>query len=151
MPQSNPQYNQNDYFLTEGYVYSATVASLAAGAIANVSVNVNTDADFFILKGTYWVNESAETAPTVFELPSPNILVQIQDTASGNQLFREPLPIASVFGTGAQPFIWPAPYGVAGGGTLEFTFENASSGGSAVTYQNLVCNLVGMKAYRRNR
>lgn len=143
----NPKYKRENYYMTEGYIYTATVASLAAGAIANVSVNVNTDADFFILKGTYWANESTETAPTVFELPSPGILVQIQDTASGNQLFREPVPLASVFGTGSEPFIWPAPYGVAGGGTLEFTFENVST----ADYQNVYCNLVGMKAFRSSR
>lgn len=144
----NPKYNQNDYFVTEGYIYTATVESLAAGGIANVSVNINTDADFFISKGTYWCNESATDDPTRFELPSPNIVVQIQDTASGNQLFRRPLPLASVFGTGSNPFIWPALYGVAGGGTLEFTFENLSAG---TTYENIFCNLVGMKAYKTNR
>ncbi len=145
---NNPKYVENAYFAKEGYIYTAAVDSLAAGAIANVSVSINTDADFYILKSTYWANESATDDPTRFELPSPGILVQIQDTASGNQLFRQPLPLASVFGTGSNPFIWPAPYGVAGGGALEFTFENITN---ATVYENVFLNLVGMKAFRQSR
>ena len=144
---SNPKYDANAYFLTEGYNYSASIDSLAAGETKTTTVQLSTDADFFVTQGSYWCNQASNEDPTQFERPSASILVSIQDTANGNQLFREPVPIDTVFGNGENPFQWPEAYGIAGGGTLVFTFTNIG----AVEYQNIYTVLSGLKAYRRDR
>lgn len=141
-------YNSDEYFLKEGYVYTGFLSTLAAGADGSAVVNVDTDADFFVMKHTFFITTGANDAPTQNNFELANLLVQIQDTSSGRTFFRRPLPLPSVFGTGSDPFIWPAPYGVQGGGTLEFTFTNNTA---ATVYNNIYCNLIGMKAYRRSR
>ena len=141
---ASPKINSDAYFLKEGYVYTANLGTITAGSTVTTNVNIDIDADFFITKGTYHAVESGTTAPNYQQYPMPNVAVQIQDTASGMQLFREPLPIPSIFGLGREPFIWPAPYGVMRGGTLQVTATNNASG---TDYEQVFLNLIGIKAY----
>ena len=92
-----------DYF-----TYQVNFASLAAGASANGSFQVQADSDFKWLKATVMA-DLAGAAQTVSTQVIPLVTIQITDTGSGRQLMSAPVPIFNMFGTGQIPFILPVP------------------------------------------
>ena len=92
-----------DYF-----TYQVNFASLAAGASANGSFQVQADSDFKWLKATVMA-DLAGAVQTVSSQVIPLVTIQITDTGSGRQLMSAPVPIFNMFGTGQIPFILPVP------------------------------------------
>jgi len=90
------------------FVYEAQTLVLAAAGNAVDTVQIQADADFILQKLTYECDIAGATQ-TISTRTVPNVTVQITDTGSNRQLFQQPVPIPSIFGTGELPFILPNP------------------------------------------
>lgn len=122
------------------FVYTAPViASIAFGGVSSVVTNIQADADFLVLAGCYFTDNSAQTVSTQV-LPVCTVL--ITDSASGNQLSDSDVPLPSLFGTGGLPFVWPQPYLFKARGSITTKVTNVSA---ATTYTNLRLSYHGVK------
>lgn len=83
------------------YVYPITFLAIANGAQATGSFQTQSDSDFELAQMSFY----CANAGTAY--PAPNITVQLTDTGSQNNIFLSPLPVSTIFGTAAQPFILP--------------------------------------------
>jgi hypothetical protein len=90
------------------FVYEAQTVALGTGANAVDQIQIQADADFILQKLAYQADIAGATQ-TISSRVVPNVLVQLTDTGSNRQLFQQPVPIPSIFGTGELPFILPNP------------------------------------------
>ena len=83
------------------FCYSTGAMALTAvvGNTASATVSIGSDADFQLQYLTY-VAEQVTVAVVNF-----TGLIQINDSAVGRTFFDQPVPIQSVAGTGAQPYV----------------------------------------------
>jgi len=125
------------------FVYQASVASIAAGASAIDTINIQADSDFVLQKLVYFADIAA-AAQTASSQVLPLVTMQLNDTGTGNNLFSDPMPIPALFGTGQLPFILPNPRRFAANSTIQLSFVNYDV---ASTYQIYV-GLVGRKIYQ---
>jgi len=125
------------------YVYQSSVASIANGANATDTINIQADSDFILQKLTF-VADVAAAAQTDSSRVLPLITVQLTDTGSGRQIFSDPVPIPAIFGRGELPFILPNPRLFRANTTIAISYSNYDA---ALTYQ-IFLQFVGMKIYR---
>jgi hypothetical protein len=125
------------------YVYRSNIASIAAGANASDTINIEADSDFILQKMSYHVDIAA-AAYTSSARPIPNVSIQLTDTGSGRQVFSGAIPIPAVFGTGELPFLLPNPRRFSANSTLALSYANFDA---AITYRIYLC-FIGMKVYR---
>lgn len=128
----------------EFYTYASNVASIASGANATDSINIEASSDFVLEKLTFFADIAA-AAQTVSSQVLPLVKLQITDTGSGNQIFSTALPIPMIFGTGALPFILPRPRKFDANSTIQLAYTNYDA---ASTYQ-LYIGFVGRKVFYR--
>lgn len=126
------------------YVYQTNVGVMAPGASANAGVNIEADSDFILQKLACW-SEITGWAQTEANRVLPSITVQITDTGSGRQIFSESVPIPSIFGHGALPFILPNPRRFASNSMISIYMTNISD---TTTYQATYLQFIGVKVYK---
>lgn len=126
------------------YIYQTpNIASIAAGA-ANTNV-ITFDIDsIFLWTRTAFFADIAGAVQTPSSLVVPLVTVQITDTGSGTNFFNAVIPINSIGGSGALPYVLPAPQMIQPAASLQFAFTNFSA---ATTYANLRIQLMGFKVY----
>jgi len=128
-----------DYVAKEFFIYTASLASLAAGVSQADQVNIEADSDFMINKMMFFVTDAA----TGVQVAAPNMTVQITDSASARNIFDEAQPLSSIAGTGELPFVPPVAKLLRAKSTLTVTFSNRS----AATLYNISLSMAGTKLY----
>jgi len=97
--------------------------SIAAGVIAQASLNIQADADFLILNHTYDAN-TANAARTSGTYVVPNANVLLTDTGSGYQMMDQAVPVPALFGNGQFPYVLPNPKLMPAKATLQVQITN---------------------------
>lgn len=128
--------------MTDWYVYTVPLTSIAAAANATASLNIRAHADFIIHKLTMFA-DVAGAVETDSSRVLPLVTLQITDTGAGKNFFSDVTPIPSLFGSGSLPFILPGPRRVAANSTLQFAYNNISA---ATTYR-IYLSLIGVEVY----
>jgi len=113
------------------YVYEAQCLSLALSASVTDIIQIEADSSFILQKLAYFPTPQvfgAIAASTLGLVESqrllPPVAIVITDTGSGRQLMPAPIPIPSLFGSGALPFILPNPRLFMRNSTIQVTFTN---------------------------
>ena len=131
--------------IKDHYIYKAIVSSLAAAASTTVTIQLEADADFVLVKTSYFA-DLAGTAQTDSTRIIPLVHVQIQDSSSGRNLQNLPIPLDSMAGRGELPFVFPIPRIFKANSSIKFTFDNFSA---ATTYTNIELSLIGFKVFEQ--
>ena len=128
----------------EPFIYTAPFpASLAAAGNATFNINIQKDANFKILAGTFMV-DLAGLAQVDSTRVIPLVDVLLTDTGSGRAFMDRQVPIEAMFGTGELPFPWPMPKIMKALSTLQVQVFNVSA---ATAYTNLRLCFIGTKEY----
>ena len=94
---------------TEDYfVYDIGPTIVSAGSQVQSTIQIQADSIFLWERCSYYAT-IADAAFTAETQPVPNVSIQVVDSGSGRQLFQNPQPIPSLFGTGTLPFVLPTP------------------------------------------
>lgn len=130
------------------FIYLISTSNLAAATgTANVSVQVQADSDFKLIKLTQFSNNHAAiTNQTESTRVLPLVTVQITDTGSGRNLFSAAVPIPNLFGDGRIPFILPIARIFKARSTITVAFANYDT---ALAY-DLNLALIGTKLFYMN-
>lgn len=140
-----PNQQPSSQVIKDFYVYQEDFTSLANGATATGTINIQADSDFVVQKLTYFA-DIALAAQTDSSRIVPLATVQITDSGSGRNLMESPSPINSVFGTGELPFILPTPKLFLARTTITMDITNFST---SSTY-NIRLSFIGYKVFRLN-
>lgn len=132
------------------YVYESQALALAASGTTTDNVQIEADSSFIWQKGTYHAPAPAGTALAASALGLvagqaiiPNVAIMITDTGSGRQLMSQPIPIPSLFGTGALPFILPNPRLFMRNTTIQIQYTNLD----ATNAYSVRLAFIGYKVY----
>lgn len=113
------------------YVYEAQAIALAASGTITDTIQIEADSSFILQKLAMHPVAPAATAIAANALGLvesqriiPNLAIVITDTGSGRQLMPAPIPLPSLFGTGALPFILPNPRLFMRNSTISIAFTN---------------------------
>ncbi len=126
------------------YVYQANIDVMAPGTSVNAAVNIEADSDFILQKLAFW-SEITGWAQTEANRVLPSMTIQITDTGSGRQIFSESVPVPSIFGHGALPFILPNPRRFASNSMISIYLTNISG---TTTYEATFLQFIGVKVYK---
>lgn len=128
---------ENNQFLQRRrdlYVYEAQALALAASASTTDTIQIEADSSFILQKLAFFPTPQAfgAIAASVLGLVEsqrliPPVSVIITDTGSGRQLMPSAIPIPSLFGSGALPFILPNPRLFMRNSTISVQFTNLDS------------------------
>lgn len=130
--------------IEEPFIYNATVTTLAANATDQDTIQIQADADFKILAGTYFADDG--NGPYSFNtFPVPDVSILLTDSGSGRNFMDEAVPIGSMFGLGTLPYIWPIPKILGARASLQVQFTNL--GLSSTTWQQITLSFIGVKLY----
>lgn len=135
-----------DYF---GYVFPviSNLAVLnAAGSTASVQVTIDASSDFELRRLNYHF-DLAGAAFLSGTRPIPNVLIQIQDSGAGRNLFNNPVPLSTVanFGEDQRDLPWPKIF--ARNSTIIITLTNVDA---AVNTGNYRVMMLGRKIFTRS-
>lgn len=122
------------------YTYEADFGTINSGANGQYTLTIQADSNFLWQYGNFFV-DIAGAAFTANSRPIPNISYTLQDSSSGRQLMSGPVPIASAFGTGQEPFELPSPRFFRANTTITLIAYNFDA---AVNY-DLRLSLIGTK------
>lgn len=125
------------------FIYAANIETLAVGGTDTDTIRIQADADFILQKLTYHA-DIAGALQVSADRVLPNVSVQLTDTGSNRQLFIEPIPIPSIFGSGQLPFILPNPRLIRKTSVLQVDFTSFE----AVETPNIRLAFIGYKYYR---
>lgn len=132
------------------YIYESQALALAASGTVTDNVQIEADSSFILQKLTYHAPAPAATALAANALGLvtaqsiiPNVAIVITDTGSGRQLMSQPIPIPSLFGTGALPFILPNPRLFMRNSTIQIAYTNLD----ATNAYSVRLALIGYKVY----
>ena len=113
------------------YVYEAQCLALPLSASVTDIIQIEADSSFILQKLAYFPTPLVfgAIAASVLGLVEsqrllPPVAIVITDTGSGRQLMPAPIPIPSLFGSGALPFILPNPRLFMRNSTIQVTFTN---------------------------
>ncbi len=122
-------------------------AILAAGAIANVTYQINKGQDFYLVAISQQSQaESGGTAEGGLEESTnliPLVTLQINDSGSDRNLFSSPTPVGSIAGDGKRPFRMIQPRVFRGGAVLTFVFTSFDT----ADFEHLYLTLHGYKYF----
>lgn len=129
------------------YVYSTgEPVNLAAGETKALSVKIEADADFEILKRLAFFTNA--TDPDVLSLNSGMpITVQMTDTGSGRDLFSSPVFLACAFGNAQYPFIMQQTKIFAARSVIALSVSNLST----IEVKNFQLVFEGRKIFRQRQ
>lgn len=128
-------------FVRDYFTYTASVASLAAGASATDQVSINADSDFVWEKTSYFAT-LASAAQTDSSRVIPLVNVSITDGGSGRNLQDDPTPLPAIAGNGGLPLNLSVPRVFDANATVSVTFSNFDA---AATYTDLYMVFHGYK------
>ncbi len=127
------------------YSYSLIFDSVAPGAQATDSFNIEANSDFIWTKATYFAVD--EAGPAISQTNAsrviPSLTIELIDTGSAYQLFAEPQPIPNVFGTGRVPFLVAPAYRFAKNAVLRGVVVNFDT----VETYSLRLSFIGYRNY----
>jgi hypothetical protein len=112
------------------FTYNITFNTIAAGATATGSANIQGDSDFLWIRGSLIVTDAAGT--TFTSSAAAPLLVAIGDAASGRQLQDSNTHISNVFGTAQLPFDLPYPKMFERSGQIQATLVSQAAGALVV-------------------
>lgn len=149
-PMARQLYGAVDQFLPDNrkgkpkqfYTYNAIwvgTTILTAGASVAVNVAIDNDSDFLVTQLNMIATDTTQLTVLGF-LPA---LIQIQYTGSGATFFQSPDHIMNVAGDGQLPGIFPWPFLVPGGASLQVTLTSLDTVNRVVRI-----GLPGIKVYR---
>jgi hypothetical protein len=124
------------------FVYRVTFLAVAPAAIPSDVIRFDSQSDFLWIKAAYQADIAAATQTDGTRVV-PNVDVQLQSGGSDKNLFQAPVPIPSVFGYGALPFVLPFPHRFARTTELTVSLTNRDA---AATY-NIRLAFIGWKDY----
>lgn len=124
------------------FTYNATFDALAAATTVTDTFTIQADSDFDLQKLSYFADIAiADQTDSTRLIPMVDIV--IVDTGTGEQLMDEAVPVASLFGYGALPFILPRARRFAARSAVSVTAINRS----AASVYNLQLSFIGEKIY----
>lgn len=125
------------------YAYPLLFASVAFGATANGTINIEADSNFYCTSLAYMV-DIAGAVQTDSTRVIPLMTVLITDSGSGRQLTNGALPINTIFGEADNParFVHPRLFQRTTSIGVQVTNYSA-----ATTYTNLYLVFTGFKVY----
>lgn len=137
--------NQGNLIGKAFFAYSTRlITSLAAGANAQRTIQVEANSSFDIMKTVYFCNFNGSANVTAESRPLPLVTVEVTDTGSGQRLTKEPVFISNFAGFASLPLIWNQPRTVQANSSIEVSFTNLG----AVAIENLQLTFLGQKVYR---
>lgn len=133
------------YVTTDFFVYQAFFDTVAqAGGVANASISIQADSDFYWSKGTFFFDDGTTTQDDSTRI-LPLFTVLLTDTGAGRQLMDQAVPVENMFGTGQIPFILPAPRLFQARSTLQIQVVNLDPNAD----YSLYLSFIGQKAFLR--
>lgn len=140
---------QGKQYVYDWFVYSTgNLGNLNFnGSPINNNIQIEADADFELMKLTYYATLHGKTPP--FSTSDiPELTLQIVDSGAGRQLFNQAIPFESIAGKEAGlPFILPQPRLFTAKSTIQITVASISA---ASQYDNIFVNLIGRKVFEYN-
>jgi hypothetical protein len=124
------------------YTYEAQALALGVAAPITDTIQIEADSNFILQKLSAFADLAAAAQLESTRI-IPLVTVQLTDTGSGRNLMSNPIPIPSLFGTGALPFVLQNPRIFMRNTTIQVVFTNFSA---ATTY-NLRLAFIGYKVY----
>ena len=97
MSRPSEQMGQAGNLALDDYSYSTIPTLIPLGQSVSLSIQIEADSDFEILKRMCYVGNVLNTTAL--------LTVQMTDTGSGRNLFNTPVIISNAFGTAQFPFI----------------------------------------------
>jgi len=147
IPQTKLPINDPARRIAEFFTYTTgRLAAIATGATVNTQINIQADADFVLEKLTFSA-DLAGVAQTFNGMIVPNVSVLLTSSGSASQLMQAAVPIASLFGFGALPFILPYPKVLPANSQLQIQLVSFEA---AVT-PAITLNFHGRKVYLLSR
>jgi len=131
------------YISKDFFVYEVDFASIAAAGVGTGVIQIQADSDFRLEKTVYFASIAAATQTDASRV-IPSMTAVIIDTSSGRQLSSSAVPIASLFGTAQDPFIWETPHIFEARSTLTVNVTNFDAAAAYV----LRLSFIGTKLYR---
>jgi len=133
----DPRTDGSDY-----YWYVTDPGALNAGANGNSQIQIDAGTDF------YWIATTirpdiAGAAVNQGNIPSPNVLVTINDTGTSRNLMNGALPLSELAGDGREPYRLVRPRLFRANSVINFTYVSYEA---VVNYAHLY---VVMHGYRR--
>lgn len=126
------------------YVYTANFGTVEAAATKEQSVNIESDSQFQLQKLTYFCTDSAGTQQSFNSRILPNMTLGIVDSGSGRSMFKEPVPISSICGTGEFPHILATPKLFKANSIITLSINNFNP----QNYTNVYIQLIGKKVFK---
>jgi hypothetical protein len=130
-------------FVLDHFIYNVPLASLAPGASETISIPVQADSLFTLVKVSFFA-ALAGAAQTDDSRVIPLINVSITDSGSGQNLQNAPTPMNCLAGSEGLPMVWPIPREFAASSTIQVTFTNFSA---TSTYTTVTLALIGFKSF----
>lgn len=122
--------------------YTVEPVTLAAGVDGAVTLRIESATDFIWFKSTYQCEVDPAAVLTDSSRIIPLIDVQMNVSGADRNLFQEPTPIETVFGTGETPFVLPAPMILMANSEVRFEFTNRDTRDLRIMLQ-----LLGLKDF----
>lgn len=119
-------------------------SGIAVAASQTQSLQISADSDFEVLQMAYHMTV-AQAAFTDSTRPVPNMSIMLLDTGSGRNLMNNPVPLASIAGTGVNPYFLPVTKTFARNAQIQATLTNFDA---AVATAYVYITLVGRKIYQ---
>lgn len=125
------------------YVYTLSVATLAAGASTDATRTIDTDS-IFILQKLAYAADVGGAAQTDSSRVVPLVSLQLRDGGSDRPFSDTPVPLSAYAGEQGIPYLLPTPYAFDGKSSIFALFENYSAG---TTYANITIALHGVRVF----
>jgi hypothetical protein len=110
------------------YVYATQFLPLTASLTLTNEIQLKTDSYFLVLAGTMVFTDTSDatiaSTANAFDKFNVPVLVTLSDSASGDALNNIAVSADNYFGSGRDPFNWPAPWLLAPGATLQVVAQN---------------------------
>lgn len=141
---NNRQQDRDAVVPEDLFYYYMDAGQLAPAASILVTLQIEADADFKLMKMARWGYLNGATFPyngnNLME-----IAVALKDGSTGRDLTFQPVPLDSIAGSGELPAILPLYRIFKAKATIQATFSNFSS---ANTYDQIQLTLIGTKLFR---
>jgi hypothetical protein len=133
-----------------GFFYSTSITTLGAAPDTKTgTIGIQADSHFVARYMNITPFTGAANAQVVAATTAP-LLIQLTDTGSGRTLFDNPQPVQNCCGgaispsaQGNAPFIFPEPWLIRAGGSINVTLTNLGS----VVFTRIDLSLIGMKVF----
>lgn len=136
----------NLYSGQQFFSYQASLpanTTLAPAGSTTLTFNIDGESDFFWDKAAAYVDIANDGTTQANQL-IPGILITITDTQSTQPLMNNPVPLASIFGTGPLPFILPIRHIFSAKATVKLQIQNITDNS---TYTRVDLTFAGIKAF----